>query len=591
MKKGALILLTFVLILSLFFASASSDTPEGKAYSCISSKITDKCASLSTEEKIFSVLSVNKCRTELVADASNKGCWPKSGCRIKTTAQAILALNQADYNISKSEAWLISQNTSVENIDWFLQVESIGESKETSCTASYSGEDYEFSINEDGTISDDAGSCLTKENYWLKIEPDCYNEQFDISCTDSFLTSLLYKKAGSSTFYISDKTNSASGEGTTSEKVKAVCFSDGDSCDYEGTLWASVILKYKGKDVSSFVPYLVSMADENEEYLPESFLYSLTNNFRTELLAKQTENWWIASGDKFYDTAVALFPFQNEESLVEKSNSKKWLEEVQGKDGCWQGNLRNTAFLLYSLWPQQTSEYVNESNQSIPYVPSTSKCENCMSKASCTELGGAELNNYTGCFGTNICCSKTKQIQSCAEQTGEICSSDEECSGGSFVSSSDSGSSKLCCIGGTCEVPASSGSECDINGGVCRSSCNSEEELASYVCPISGLCCTSKKTSINILVILILAGLIALVIIGIIFRRKISEFFLRFKRKGKPSSSSSGPRFPPTSSSRIYPGAVPRRIIPNPAQRTPMPARNKSEFDDVLKKLKDIGNK
>jgi hypothetical protein len=98
-----------------------------------------------------------------------------------------------------------------------------------------------------------------------------------------------------------------------------------------------------------------------------------------------------------------------------------------------------------------------------------------------------------------------------------------------------------------------------------------------------------EETTTNTLVIIILVILIILAIIGIIFRQKIKQFFLRFKGgKGKPAAQG-GPRFPPTSSARVYPGAVPRRIIPNQNQSVRKPVQDKSEFDDVLKKLKEIG--
>jgi hypothetical protein len=84
-----------------------------------------------------------------------------------------------------------------------------------------------------------------------------------------------------------------------------------------------------------------------------------------------------------------------------------------------------------------------------------------------------------------------------------------------------------------------------------------------------------------------------LVLIGIIFRKKLRGFLLKFKfgkGKSKPMIMG-GPRFPPTSSQRIYPGAIPRRIIQPIQRRIPVkrPAEEKGDFDEVLKKLKEIG--
>jgi hypothetical protein len=584
MRKKGFVILLFLIVLSLFFISAVDETVEQKAYSCLENKIEkDKCASLSTEEKIFSLLSIGKCKSELLGDASNNQCWPKGGCKVKTTAQAILALNSVGYDTSQAENWLLSKNATFSENDWFLQVDS---TNETSCTATYSGSTYSFSVNEDKTLSKNAGSCLTKfEDYWFKISSSCFSRTFEISCSDSFLTSILYRKEESSTFFISDKTNSASKEGKTSEQIHSFCFTDATSCNYEGTLWAALVLDFLEKDVSSFTPYLISMADENSKYIPESFLYMLTDDYRTDLLTKQKENkWWAESGEKFYDTAVALLPFQNEESLLEKTNSINWLTEIQDDDGCWQGNIRDTAFLLYSLWPKTII---------LDNVSESLDCEDsnyfCMSKSSCSGISGEELENYKGCFGTNICCNKNKLLESCSEQNGELCSSGEECLGGDSVSSSDSTSSKICCIDGDCGISITT--ECEDNGNTCKNSCSTQEQISSYSCPSSQVCCSpAEKNPVNILVIVILLILISLVVLGIIFRNKIREFFFRFKGKGKLSPAG-GPRFPPTSSSKISPNAIPRRIIQNPPQRVPLrpSMKNNSEFDDVLKKLKEIG--
>ena len=578
-KRGVFFALLLVLILFAFTVSAANETnADTKAYSCLEAKVKDQCSTLSTEEKAFSLLSIERCKTELLSDSLAEECWPDVGCKIKTTAQAILALRHVNADTAKAENWLLSQKGNFADISWFLQIES---NNKTTCTATYLGNSYSFTVNEDKTITGNSANCFRVDsNYWLKISQTCYDYEFKISCSDSFLTSLLYKKESSKTFYVSQKTNSAPGEGTTTEKVSASCFKEGNSCNYEGTLWAAFVMKLRGYDVSSYIPYLVAMADENVKYIPEAFLYSLTNNFRTDLLAKQQESqWWLVSGDKFYDTAVALLPFQGEQ-ITEKTNSKTWLTKVQGEDGCWQGNIRNTAFILYSLWPKKTE------------ISTAKDCENsgynCMSSAACSDIGGSVLSDYIGCF-TNVCCSEEEKLETCSAQDGELCDSDESCLGGSRVSASDTSGGKTCCVGGTCGIQEQS--ECEIQGGYCKSICSDGEQFAIYSC-VSGNCCIAKEKS-NLGLIILLIVLIILAGVGIIFRKKLREFFLKFKSKfgkgrgGKPVAG--GPRFPPTSSQRAYPGVQRRILQPQRAPvRRPAPQR-KSEFDDVLKKLKEIG--
>ncbi len=586
MKKKVFFIFLLVLVLSLVLIKAANETTvDGKAYACLEDKVNGNCDSLSTEEKIFSLLAIGECKSELISDSDNSECWPEGECTIKTTAQAILALRTGT---TKAEEWLMDQSMSFPDIEWFLQVES---ENEVGCTADYGGSSYDFTVNADKTLSGNAGSCLTifasGGGYWFAINPNCYDEEFSISCDTSFITSLLYRKKNSQTLYVSDKTDSASGGGSTTEKVVSSCFEQAGTCNYEGTLWAAIVLQAKDYDISPYIPYLVVAAADNPSYIPESFLYSLTNNFRTELLAKQKENkYWSESGDKFYDTAVALLPFQNEE-LMEKTNAKNWLKELQGDNGCWQDNIRNTAFLLYSLWPRKMAEEVEMDDcTDFGYY--------CVSSAACSGAGGNELSSYVGCFGTNICCDKPQQTQTCAEQGGKICASSEECLGGSFVSSSDS---QTCCVnGGTCGVKEAP--ECEIKGGSCRTSCLSNEQIISYACTSNDVCCVTKKKSyVGLIIFLII--LIILTVLGIVFREKLKKVFLQIKSKlekgkgkGKAGPVGPGPRFPPTSSSRIPPRSVLRRIIPSRPQRpaaSPPPAKNKSEFDEVLKKLKEIG--
>ena len=563
-----------------------------KAYTCLEDKIKDAgCSKLSTEEKIFSLLAVKKCKTELIDDSNNEECWPSSGCNIKTTAQAILALDKSGGSTSDAEDWLISQNKTPEDVYWYLQIES---SEPTTCSITYDSSSNEVYIGSDKKISKGAGSCLSlsEEGYWLRISSNCYDREFEISCDQNFMTSLLYKKKTSSTVYVSDKTNTASAEGTTIEKVSSLCFakSGSNSCDYEGTLWATIVLKYLGHEVSSYFPYLVSMADEsdNEKYIPESFLYHLTNypDFRTDLLSKQkTSKYWDESGDKFYDTSVALLSLQDEEP-VEKSNSKNWLLEIQDKDGCWNsGNKRNTAFILYSLWPKKAALSIDND------------CEDdgkgyCISDTQCAEMKGNELTDFDCSSGLDVCCDTKYVLPDCKEQGGKVCSVDEECS----VSTVESSDELYCCLGICEEKPTPAINECVENNGNCKERCSdNEEEKTEYNCDSDSLdvCCFEKEPSKLYIWVLII--LIILVIIGIIFRNKLRPFWFRVKSKfgGKPRAPPSAgflgrPVFPPM---RPGPRMIPRRILPpqrtqRPQPRTPKPS---AELDDVLKKLKEMG--
>jgi hypothetical protein len=699
MKRGIVLgifLIVLVFNLSFIIALENETAKKDLAYDCLDKKIQGRCSSMSSEERIFSVLTTGECSNELIADSQNNQCWPKSGCEIKTTAQAILALNEVGMDTSVAQNWLLSKNSTPTDIDWYLEIENTGEiSGSYSCSITYSGSSYEVIIGANKKIDSSAGSCLTlsQGDYWLKISPSCYQTEFKISCNEQFLTTLLFMKSGSSTVHVSENVNSASAEGTTTETVNSLCFSNSGSCDYEGSLWAAMVLKSLGKDISSYLAYLITLAEDNQNYLPEAFLHSITDNFREELLNKQDgendeEYWDTNSGNKFYDTALALLPFQGK-SLQEKTNAKEWLLEVQGGEGCWQTSLKDTAFILYSVWPPESSpspiiindtcetaghsciesgncsgnllshlvcsasskiccdesgdsqtceEYQGkngticksseicsgESTLNVSGLYSkevcclTGICETrdesqedcevkgyyCMSEPTCiTELGGEILD--FDCFGGNRkCCSEPLLINTCNDLGGEICNTlNQVCTDGKIankVSGLDYG--QECCIdGGTCE-DIEEESECEIANGNCKSSCTDDEEEQNYVCDYSSdVCCTDKNEDGGSLWwVWLLLLLIVLVLLGIIFRDKLRPYWLQIKSKftKKPKSRPGFPRRPghrfPILSRPGMRKPMQRKILPPTQRQQPVRKlslqRPKREIDDVLKKLKEMGN-
>ncbi len=582
-KRIVLPIVLFLIILSplLLAANETNSTSTStesseieKAYQCLEDKVVGKCSSLSAEEKVFSLLAIGECGDQVVSESDYKD-------DTKYTAQAVLALNKEGRNVVDAEEWLLAQKDTTEDLTWYLQIES---SSSTSCEITYEGDSHEIEIDEDKRIDSGAGSCLSRSegDYWLRISDSCFEEEFEISCDQPFLTNLLYKKDDSSTIYVSEKTSSQSAEGTTKEKVNSFCFTDGSDCDYEASLWAALALDTEGYDISSFLPYLITSADENSEFLPESFLYYLTgyNDFRTDLLLNQKGEYWDESGNKFYDTSVALYPLQKETSS-EKNDAKEWLLNVQDSDGCWQGNIRDTAFILASVWPRGISNSGSLDCEDAGYY--------CMSGAQCE---GNVLSDYS-CSYPLKCCN-TKTVQTCAELGGSVCNSAERCVGGTeSFSASDLGSGESCCLRGQCAIPAQSDEDsCEDNGGTCRiNSCSNGEVQSSFSCSISGdICCkkSAATTTKSYLWLWILIILIIFVLVGIFFREKLRALYWKFKTRGSSKPSSGRPS--PPGSSMPQRAAPPRRMIPprsspqfgRPIQKKP------SEMDEVLKKLKEM---
>ena len=611
-KRILSILIIFLIFISFSLLQAQQNSTDEQqkidnAYSCLEDKVEGECDSLSSEEKIFSLLAINQCKAEVIDDSSEGECWPDGSCRLKTTAQAILALDNAGANIDEAQQWLLSQNRTPSNLIWYLQIES---NDQTTCTIEYTGFSGTINIQEDKKINGDAGQCfsLTQNNYWLEIStsPFCSNQEFSISCDKDFSTTLLFKEQTSSTIHVFQQTSSAAPAGTTIEKIESFCFREGgigNPCNYEGSLWAALTLDSLGEDMSPYLPYLITLAEDNQKFLPDAFLYFITANteYSTSLLLKQkhvgTQYYWKESEDKYYDTALALFPFKHETSL-EKTNSKQWLLETQDVDGCWQDNTRNTAFILASIWSEDFSSGGNGNGGGLQDCESVGGYY-CVNQGSCIGYDGEIRSDYD-CPGVlSECCTVPPEQLTCAEQEGEICSSNEICS----VNSISAADTNNCCVGGICQ-DAPTSSECEQQLGICRTSCSSNEQQAAYSCEFTGdICCVFKTTSGGSYTwIWILLILIVLVVIGIIFRDKLRRLW--FKIRSKSKGSKPGPR--PRPGSRLGPGhrrppppdypmrrpRPERRILPtvNPPLR-PIQRHSKSqkELDDVLKKLKSMG--
>ena len=620
-KEINFIFIVTILILSLGTTSAQL-TPEDEerkvdsAYDCLINKIeTTDCSRLSTQESIFALLAVNKCVEKVLQDSNNKECWPKSNCDIKTTAQAILALNNNVYNseTDKAEELLIKQNSTTTNLKWFLEIDTEGASK---CTINYGSSSKIINIDENKKIDTNAGTCLTKtpEGYWLEISTNCYKEEFEISCDKNFITTLIFKKQNSETIYLTSLTHSASANGVTVEKINSHCFAKGGVCNYEGSLWASIVLDKEGYDISSYISYLIGDAEPNSKYLPETFLYLLTGSidYRTNILDKQIMNkYWNANYGKYFDTALALYPFQLE-TLDEKTSTKEWLLlEVQQSDGCWDnGNIVNNAFILHSLWPKQFDNTTGPTN--LTNFTGGEDWE-CLDKDYFCLLPSdncpTEKITNDDCPGLKICCKQNVLEKTCTEMNGVICNSNEYC-GGEDLETSDLESGEICCIEGTCTTMGGNDEKmCEENGGTCEvNDCEEEyEESFDYVCsPATDKCCVRKDGTSppntdnkkSKLWVWILLGLIILVLVGIGFRYKLKMLLIKSKTGKKKDGgaelfSSSGPRpsLPPSGNLRPIPSTQ-RRIIPQQQmlQKKPIAGKASKELDDVLKKLKDMSS-
>ena len=615
LKKSILVFLVLLLSsLAIAQNATNSTSPQSnanvidKAYQCLKNQIEKESTIVSLQEAIFGTLALgsnSKLNAVMDGKIKNENHWEESVNQIKDTSQALLAYNRINKNTEKIETWLLSNKRTATDLTWYLEID-IDNHESSSCKITYNNEPKTVNIREDMTLSGNAGSCLTPSagGFWLRISNTCIDNNFTVSCDKDFTTSTLYQRTGSSTVFVSPVAHSTSALGTTTESVNSKCFSTTTTgCDYEGTLWATIALDKSGKDISDYLPYLLALSESNQRFLPSSFLFILTDgqDQYSQLVQSQKENkYWQAPNtlySRYYDSALALLALQGSSS-AEETSSKTYFESITTAEGCWNNNnIRDTAFLLYAGWPRLIS---TGGGGPSPSQSCASAGYSCISLTVCNGLGGNKISDYV-CPNTGICCSKSPIEQSCAEQSGNVCSSVESCSGSS-VSSSDGS----CCLG-TCD-PIPQADQCTQAGGKCYSTCDSSEIQTTDTCSgddVGKVCCKSTGSEPESdtnwgLWITLLIILIALVVVGIIFKDKLK--MMLFKLRNKPSTKGPGqstspppgpgrPPFPPFRGPVPYPRAQPRIINPsNQPVRRPMPTPSKdNEMEETMRKLREMG--
>lgn len=579
--------------------SSESRNAMDKAYKCLENQIKNKSvSSMSLQEAIYSMLALGtKKNLQDKLDnekSSSENCWPKNGCTIKESAQVALAY-KSNENILR---WLLSKNATSNDLNWYLEVD-ISNHVPAECTLKYDNSEKKINILEDMRITGNPGSCLSisSSGYWLSVRENCYDKEIQISCNKDFITTLLYEKKSGGTIYVLPDTHSAVALGTTNEKVSVKCFKTGNTCDYEGSLWAALTLYKNGKNINAFVPYLIALADNNQKYFPSSFLYALTgsDDYYSNIVQNQKqERYWKMVGTpygEYYDTSLAMLAL-GKSSSTELENAKNYLLSIQTNEGCWNNNnIRDTAFLLYSGWPKDTVGGGGSGG-------TTPSCElvtgqSCENSNECTDAGGNTLSNFY-CSGFNVCCSIEVQKQNCSSLNGLVCPANKECDGRT-VSSADG----TCCLNSCTDVPEED--TCAIIGGTCRTACkDNEEEITAETCTGGNVCCEEKQASEKswTWLIILLVILIILVILAITFRNKIKIWWFKFKGKAKVSPVVR-PGTPPAELSSYKPtrqvyrpsapsGFAPRTPVRMP-MRKPVPSSAKDkEMEETLNKLKEM---
>jgi hypothetical protein len=459
---GIVLGIMFLVFLVIFSAGANINENAVKedAMKCLYDKV-GAATSLNLRQAIFCGLAnVPSSKMNDTINGNKKSdayCWPKEGCDVKTTAQVYLAKQRMGEDTQGIIDWLMNQTGAIQGLTWYLQI-SMDDNGPGKCFVNYekNGANYEVDIGSDMKLSapSSLGSCLVIDSASrdrLTIQSQCLNNEFFVQCNRTWKTNLLYRQDSSGVLFISPEIFVESDTSLwTSHKIGAKCFINNGACDYEGSLWATLVLYSSGKETSEFIPYLDILSSANQKYFPEAFLNLLVKDRTTSVMGKRTNlpgigNYWKISGSPygdFYDTSLAMLSLDG----VSGVGTLGYLKDRQDSGGCWNGgNIADTAFVIYgSKWSNGWTI-----------------------KRSCSELGG-------GCY------------DSCAEDETQ---SDGTCD--------ESG--KVCCVGGDNGGPIiPPGSACEDVNGTCNLNCTQNQISIEASCDGAGeLCCYNISTNGN----------------------------------------------------------------------------------------------
>ncbi|MEM0465791.1 MAG: hypothetical protein QXW97_03790 [Candidatus Pacearchaeota archaeon] len=612
-KSFMLLSILFIFLITTNIYAANDTTESEKSYDCLKKQLGNNCGNTqNTIQNAFNLIAMaydsgvqNNCKSAL-NNKKKTNCWGdtanSASCSIKATAISTLALKYINSNVDESINWLKSKRKLTNDLVWYLEIDS---NNATQCNIN----GQSFIIKDDKKISGNDPSGLKKAygNYWFEIVD--LRKNYTITCNSSFITSLIFKKPNSPVYFVSSMTRSASAGDSITEYVNSYCFTTTDNCDYEGTLWATLVFSRASEDISPYMPYIVALSEDssNNKYIPLAFLYMFDNSvddYLQKLLSLQKQNkYWKESDNLLYDTGIALLALQGLD-ITQVSSTKDYLltlRETSGDlAGCWKSN---TALLLYAGWPKAPS--IGGGGPG----PSNRDCTTynyfCVSRGECPV--NSTLDNFY-CTGlTDICCSVRPAEQTCEQKGGIICSKDEECSQTVIPALGTTS----CCLG-SCQKITPPENECENNNGFCKKECGKNQEekpIYQSSCAFNEKCCVNKPVKpVNWWLIILLIILIILVILAIIFRNQLKIWWfkiktqIKFKKGPEPTKRPSPPLPPPTYLGRRPTNIIPRQVIPRPVQpqrSVPKPPLSKIEnsekksdkdkdFEETMKKLREM---
>jgi len=597
-KRVVALVFAFLIIISIVSVHAANVTGSDidKGYACLKNSVdANNCVTRNIQLNAFNLLAgsydssiQSKCKSSLLAKKNSNNCWPLTEggtCDIKSTAISILALSRLGEDVEKAINWTLDKKRLETGLIWYLEIDVLNSSQ-----CSVNGKN--ILLGEDKKIITPSGNPDGLEkaynNYWFKITK--IEKNYTISCNKSFTTTLLYQKPNANVYYVSSNPHSASAGDSTTEKVDSYCFGPSSGCDYEASLWATMALSKDRRDISPYLPYLSSRANEpeNARYLPSAFLLMLTEmgEYEEELKGLQREGkYW---GDRTMQldlTPLALSALSGRD-LTEVRDAQTHLLSLQDKvTGCWQED--KTSYILYLVWPKNPTSIDTPTSNNTPILTCEDRTYSCVASTRCDPVN-QESYECSG-FG-EVCCSKAIPEQTCSEQGGAVCDIGQSCSE-SVVETVDKSN---CCLK-DCIADQPTKDPCpSTTGWSCKNVCGTDESyMSTYSCNGNIKCChkqTTTESGSNLWLIILLVILIILVFLAILFRNQLQVWWFRIKN-GFSSKKGPGPTARPMLAPPYRP-VPPRPMMQRQENRSFRPAQRAGEkdkeFEDTMRKLKDM---
>ena len=549
--KKIVFLLIFLVLMPFIKAEDPESFDEARAYEWLFNESVKAEWNMETETLALSILVLSTKPQYDISEGIEKLKSQESenwwGDPIKSSL-ALYALNFAGENVSEEINRLKeSQIIALTGGSWLIQLKSNNDQL-AECSINFEEIEHNLQVINNTIVS----QCDTNQR-WLNFEnciqsPLKVHEEFTMECVNGD-DSLIYRSDNGDYYII--KQNSP-------YSIDNGCFTNGGSCSCKPSGYASWVLD-RLNDASYSVPYLRANCDAP---LDNAFLFMITSqSVYGDLLVEQKEgNEW---GD-LESTSFAIRSLKRSQNQDAYNDALFALKLKQRPDGSWNGDLKDTATVLFAVFTD---------------APSTISGGSQPSGATC---GDGIIEGSEQCDGDSLACLEGESCLECSCQAetsctvNDECVSDSECSIGfcdpiscgcvECKSDLDCGPlSDNICVDGRC-VSSTEENECSFD-----SQCGENQEC------IDGSC-FDKGKSLNFLFIIL--GI--LVVLGIGF----FVYWKFLKGKGLFAKKRFSPRQQPT---KKYPVAKQSIQKPRPIKRrTDHDSDIENKLDESLKKARDL---